>query len=75
MNNQVWIMGRVHPSPEDKDLDLCKDWEFMGVFTDEEQASKACTELHDFIAPATLNVKLPDERTAWPGAYNPLFRG
>lgn len=44
-------------------------WEFMGVFDDRERAHAACTDARFFVGPATLNVRTPEEKCPWPGAY------
>lgn len=67
MNEQVWICGKT--------LDATAyGWELMGVFTSEEKAVAACTELWHFVGPATLDVRLPDESVAWAGCYYPLAK-
>lgn len=67
MNEQVWICGKT--------LDATAyGWELMGVFTSEEKAVAACTELWHFVGPATLDERLPDESVAWAGCHYPLAK-
>lgn len=64
---ELWIVGR-HSDPERQPL----VWEFMGVFDSRERAIAACTLPHDWIGPAMLNERCPDENTLWPGIEYPL---
>lgn len=54
----LWIVGRY---PEDPAL----PWEFLGVFDSRERAIDACTGPRDFIGPAVLNRRGPEERIEW----------
>ena len=62
---QLWIVIRV------RDPERYREWEFMGVFDTREQALAAATAEYDFIGPATLNTRLPDEVMLWPGCFYP----
>jgi len=64
---QFWIVGR-HRDPENAPL----VWEFMGVFDAREKAIDACASPFDFIGPAILNERCPDEASLWPGIEYPL---
>jgi hypothetical protein len=66
---ELWIVGRAM-DPEEK-----RAWEFVGVFSSEEKAAAACATKANFIGPAVLNERLPDETQPWPGAYYPLAEG
>lgn len=47
-------------------------WEFQGVFDTKQKAVAACRDARYFVAPATLNLASPDEKTVWAGAFNPI---
>lgn len=66
---QLWVVGR-HSDPHNNPM----VWEFMGVFSDRALAVTACTGPHDFIGPAVLNERCPDEATLWPGTEFPGAR-
>lgn len=63
VGSQLWIVGRLAGA----------GWEFMGVFSEKDLAIKACSiPDRDFIAPADIDIKAPEERRYWPGSYYPL---
>ena len=62
--NELWIVGEWEEN---------KAWNFVGVFSSEKKAIKACTKKLHFIGPAKLDYRLPDEVTDWVGAYYPLL--
>lgn len=66
MSSSLWIVGFVPKKGH---------WEFQGVFSDEETAIAACFNERCFIAPATLDLRLPSEGVKWTGAYYPLADG
>ena len=61
---QLWIVGRVHYK---------KEWEFIGVYSNEQRAVAACTTDWHFVGPVTLNETLPDGPGSWPGSYFPML--
>ena len=67
MNEQVWICGKTTDESG-------RSWELLGVFTSEEKAVAACTELWHFVGPAAIDTRLPDESVAWAGCYYPLAK-
>lgn len=58
----IYVSGRYH-----KD----EPWELLGIFENEPDAVSRCTNLFDFVAPATLNESLPEGKQEWPGIYYP----
>ena len=48
--------------------------EFQGVFDTEKKAVSACVTNCHCVCPATLNKKLPQRRTVWPGAWYPRLQ-
>lgn len=60
----LWIVGKADPV-------IVGKWEFQGVFDTERDAVAACHTDNYFVAPARLNVELPDESTEWEGLYWP----
>lgn len=65
MKQTLWIVGKVSREPG-----IC--WAFQGVFQTEAMAVKACKDELYFVAPAYLNVVIPDVDKSWPGAHYPL---
>lgn len=47
------------------------EWNFCGVFEDEETAKQQCISEHYFIAPAVMNRVAPNEQH-WTGMRHPL---
>jgi hypothetical protein len=68
MQNVFWICGRYIGAIHDGIV-----WDFVGVFSTEELAAKACDTLFYFIAPMTLDfIPNPTEREEMPGSYYPF---
>ena len=66
MNMNLWVAARATQE---------LTWsEFIGVFSTEEAAVAACSQLNDMVGPIALDVAQPDEKVIWPGAYYPLAR-
>src|SRR3990167_4528459 len=59
----LWLCGLNKIDPD--------NWEFIGVFSDEQKAIDACKDEDYFIAPIKLNECAPDETTEFPDAYYP----
>lgn len=63
---ELWIVGKI------KSRKHYKQWEFQGVFNDEQKAVNACRTWKYFVAPAILNRESPDETREWEGLYYPI---
>lgn len=59
----VWVVGR---SPGG-----LSPWEVQGIYTDEQRAIEACTEMNFFVGPVELDAAFPVETVTWPGCYYP----
>lgn len=64
-NTELWIVGKLTPEKHER------AFEFQGVFSSKDLAIKACRTPMYFIAPATLDVEVPDETLDWPGLVYP----
>ena len=62
MGKKLWVVGKVN-------RENYKEWEFQGVFDDEQKAASICRDMTWFVAPAQLNECVTTERVSWPGAY------
>jgi hypothetical protein len=60
----LFVVGKV-------DVLSPRQWEFMGVFDDEELAMEACKDERYFVGPVELNETIPETQTEWPMAYYP----
>lgn len=47
------------------------DWEFVGIYTTQDLAIKACLDSQYFYAPVVPNVTMPEERQPWPELHWP----
>lgn len=61
---RVWIVGKVNKKNH-------KQWEFQGVYDDEQKAIDVCEDEFWFIGPAQMNTHIPTETVDWPGAFYP----
>ena len=60
----LWVVGKV--------IDYeTMQWEFAGVFDDQQFAEGQCHSEDYFVAPIELNFIVPIETTIWPGGYYP----
>lgn len=79
---ELWVVGRYRgpEPPADEQLlrgdppGVLAPWEFLGVFSSESKAVAACSQRLDFVAPAVLDERQPDEATGWPRAHYPLAK-
>ena len=60
-----------------KNLNIAEEgscnWEFQGLFDNEELAIKACKYSSYFVGPVKLNAALPDKREECVGAFYPHY--
>lgn len=71
----MWLVGRV--IPDECGGDGVLPWEFMGLFTNSDEAEAACTNWYDFVAPVEINWlftllytnRLEDTRLWWLGYW------
>jgi hypothetical protein len=68
---KLWIVGKWYETSSNPEI---QDWEFSGVFDDEQKAIDQCKDKSYFIGPVELNQILPEEPTIWPGCYYPLYK-
>ena len=60
----LWIVGKM--------WSIVEQWEYQGIFDNEQAAVDACKDENWFIGPVEMNTKVPVQREPWPGAYYPL---
>jgi len=62
---KLWAIGKVNKSNPHI------QWEFQGIFDNEQVAAALCVDETWFVGPVTLNELTPLETIAWSGAYYP----
>lgn len=61
---RVWVAGRI--------ADDHMGWQLLGIYQHEITAIDRCCTGNDFVGEVQMDEDLPEETTAWPGAYYPL---
>jgi hypothetical protein len=65
---ELWVCGKIRAVYHNKKGVV---WDIQGVFDSETLAIDACKTGEHFIGPITLNKRLPEKGTQWPGCYFP----
>jgi hypothetical protein len=66
----MWLVGRV--IPDECGGDGVLPWEFMGLFTNSDEAVAACTNWYDFVAPVEINKRAPEQRETFENSWYPI---
>ena len=64
----LYVVGYVNP-------ENVREWEFCGVFDNEECAKFLCETEYYFVGPIELNQQIPNKSVEWPGSYYPKRGG
>lgn len=70
----LWIVGQHTGGlwdEKDKKWFRCT-WEFQGVFDDKQKAIDACINKNYWVAPITLNEKIPHETSDFKDFFYPI---
>ena len=61
---KLWIVGKINPGNR-------LEWDFQGIFDDEDLARAECKDKNWFIGPVLLNESRLEDQYEWEGAYYP----
>ena len=65
---KLWVVGKIG-------LKNYLEWQFEGVFDDEQKAIAACKDENYFVGPTTLNQEYDTEEAVdWVDAYYPIHK-